>query len=91
MRLFTELLKDNPHFAKLKRELLTFSLYKKTVSLKSYKLKKVKAQKQCCGSWIFIPDPNFSILDPGSEFFIPDPGPGSTSKNLSILTQKNCF
>jgi hypothetical protein len=31
---------------------------------------------QCCGSGMFIPDPNF---------------PGSTSKNLSILTQKNSF
>jgi hypothetical protein len=35
---------------------------------------------QCCGSGMFIPDP-------GSDFFsIPDPG--STSKNLRILTQK---
>jgi hypothetical protein len=32
---------------------------------------------QCCESWMFIPDPNFSI-----------PYPGSASKNLSILTQK---
>jgi hypothetical protein len=38
-----------------------------------------------------------SVADPGSEFFpsriiiysIPDPG--SASKNLSILTPKNCF
>jgi hypothetical protein len=37
-----------------------------------------------------IPDPNFSIPDPGPEFFsIPDPG--SASKNLSILTPKNGF
>jgi hypothetical protein len=30
----------------------------------------------CCGSGMFIPDPNYSIPDPGSEFFpsrIPDP------------------
>ncbi len=31
---------------------------------------------QCCGSWVFIPDPNFSIPDPGSKrFWIPDPNP----------------
>ncbi len=42
---------------------------------------------QCCGSGMFIPDP-------GSDFFpsrIPDPNclhPGSSSKNLSILTPK---
>jgi hypothetical protein len=48
---------------------------------------------QCCGSGMFI-------LNPGSDFFpsrIPDPNclhPGSSSKNLSILTpkkQKNGF
>ncbi len=39
---------------------------------------------QCCGSGMFIPDPTF--FHPGSEFF----HPGST-KNLSILTQKNGF
>jgi hypothetical protein len=33
---------------------------------------------QCCGSGMFIPDPNF--FHPGSE-----------SKNLSILTKKNGF
>jgi hypothetical protein len=33
---------------------------------------------QCCGSGMFIPDPNFFH-------------PGSASKNLSILTQKNGF
>jgi hypothetical protein len=39
-----------------------------------------------CLSW--IPDPTF--FHPGSKFFsIPDPG--STLKNLRILTQKNCF
>jgi hypothetical protein len=38
---------------------------------------------------MFIPDPTFSIPDPGSELSpcrIPDPG--SSSKNLSILTPK---
>jgi hypothetical protein len=45
--------------------------------------------KQCGGSGMFIPDP-------GSDFFpsrIPDPNclhPGSSSKNLSILTPKKC-
>jgi hypothetical protein len=34
-----------------------------------------------------IPDPNFSIPDPGSEFFS-IPNPGSASKKLSIITQK---
>jgi hypothetical protein len=39
---------------------------------------------------MFIPDPNFSIIDPGSRVKnISDPGSGSASKNLSIfLTQK---
>ncbi len=42
---------------------------------------------QCCGSRMFIPDPNF--FHPGSQFKkIPDPGSGSLSKNLSILTPK---
>jgi hypothetical protein len=36
--------------------------------------------EQCCGYGMFIPDPTFSISDPGSA-----------SKNLSILTQKNGF
>jgi hypothetical protein len=39
-----------------------------------------------------IPDPNFSIPDPGSRVKkIPDPG--SASKNLStgIFNRKNCF
>ncbi len=40
---------------------------------------------QCCGSGMFIPDPNFFY--PGSKFFS-ILVPGSTSKNLSILTQK---
>ncbi len=34
--------------------------------------------RQCCGSGMFIPDPNFSY-------------PGSASKNLSILTPKKWF
>ncbi len=52
---------------------------------------------QCCGSEMFIPDPTFSIPVPGSEIFpsrFPDPKffhSGSTSKNLSILTQKIVF
>ncbi len=43
--------------------------------------------KQCCGSGMFIPDP-------GSNFFpsrirtVSIPDPGSSSKNLSILTRK---
>ncbi len=28
---------------------------------------------QCCGSGMFIPDPNFSIADPDPNFSIPDP------------------
>jgi hypothetical protein len=39
---------------------------------------------------MFIPDPNFSIPDPGSKK-IPDPGSESASKNLSIFNPKNCF
>jgi hypothetical protein len=40
---------------------------------------------QCCGSGMFIRDPNF--FHPGSRVKkIPDPG--SVSKNLSIFTQK---
>ncbi len=47
---------------------------------------------QCCGSGMFIPDPNFSIPGPGSRIKkIPDPGSGSASKNLSIFSPKNCF
>jgi hypothetical protein len=42
-----------------------------------------------CLSW--IPDPNFSIPDPGSRVKkIPDPGSGPASKNLSIFNPKNC-
>jgi hypothetical protein len=40
---------------------------------------------QCCGSVMFIPDPNFFL--PESEFF----HPGSASKTLVILTQKMVF
>jgi hypothetical protein len=48
-----------------------------------------KTSMQCCGS---IPDPNFSILDLESRVKkIPDPGSGSTSKNLSIFNQINWF
>jgi hypothetical protein len=40
------------------------------------------------GSW--IPDPGSQIH--GSKYFLPRiPDPGSTPKNLSILTPKNCF
>ncbi len=45
---------------------------------------------RCCRSGMFIPDPNFSIPDPGPKSF-PDPGSGSAYKNLSILNPKNCF
>jgi hypothetical protein len=41
---------------------------------------------QCCGSGMFIPDPNF--FHHGSRVKkLPDPGSASASKNLSILTQ----
>jgi hypothetical protein len=47
------------------------------------------AKNQCCGSGMFIPEPNFSILDPEPKVKkILDPESGSASKNLSILTQK---
>jgi hypothetical protein len=41
--------------------------------------------EQCCGSGMFIPDPNFFQLGTRVKKF---PDPGSASKNLSILTQK---
>jgi hypothetical protein len=42
--------------------------------------------KQCCGSWMFIPDPNFSKPDLGSRVKkISNPGFGSASKNLIIF------
>jgi hypothetical protein len=62
-----------------------------------------KSYKQCCGSGMFIPDPNFSIPDPGSEFFpsrIPNPKfpsriPGLGSririKEFKYFDPKNCF
>jgi hypothetical protein len=40
---------------------------------------------QCCRSAMFISELNFSIPDPG---FKKAPDAGSTTKNLSILTQK---
>ncbi len=43
------------------------------------------AVDQCCGSGMFIPDPNF--FHPGSEFF----PSGSAKKSLGILTQNNGF
>jgi hypothetical protein len=48
--------------------------------------------QQCCGSGMFIPDPGsdfFPSRIPDPNFSIPDPG--SASKNLSILTQKIGF
>jgi hypothetical protein len=45
---------------------------------------------QCCGPGMFIPDPNFSLPDPGSKKH-PDPGSESASKNISIFNPKNCF
>jgi hypothetical protein len=45
---------------------------------------------ECCGSGMFIPDPNFFIPDPGFRVNkIPDPGSGSASKNLRIYNPKN--
>ncbi len=42
---------------------------------------------QCCGSGMFIPDPTF--FHPGSRIrTVSIPDPGSSSKNLSILTPK---
>jgi hypothetical protein len=45
---------------------------------------------QCFGSGMFIPDPNFSIPDPGLKK-IPNPASGFALKNLSIFNLKNCF
>jgi hypothetical protein len=43
---------------------------------------------QCCGSGMFIPDPGSDFFPSRIQTFsIPDPG--SSSKNLSILTPKN--
>jgi hypothetical protein len=45
---------------------------------------------QCCGSWVFIPGPRF--FHPESRIRIFSiPYPGSTSKNLNILTQNGFF
>jgi hypothetical protein len=45
-----------------------------------------------CGSGMFIPDPGSDFFHPGSRFRIFSiPNPGSASKRLSILTQKNGF
>jgi hypothetical protein len=42
---------------------------------------------QCCGSGMFVPDPNF--FQSGSRVKkIPVPGSGSASKNLSIVYSK---
>ncbi len=55
-------------------------------------------ENKCCGSGMFIPDPNFSIPDQGSKRFrIPDPGvkkapdPGSGSATLSTMTGFDLF
>ncbi len=51
-----------------------------------------KTIMQCCGSGMFIPDPNFSLPNRGSRVKkIPDPGSDSASKNLSTFNPKNCF
>ncbi len=65
----------------------TYSLWIEHIDL--YEILK-PSLNQSCGSGMFIPDPNFSIPDPGSRVKnISDPGSGSASKNLSIfLTQK---
>ncbi len=49
---------------------------------------------QCCGSGMFIPDPDPTFFHPGSDIFpsriqtVSIPDPGSASTNLSILTPK---
>ncbi len=48
---------------------------------------------QCCGSGMFLPDPESEFFHPGSGSRIhikkiPDPGSGCASKILSILTRK---
>ncbi len=53
----------------------------------------VPTKKQCCGSRMFIPDPNFSIPDPVP---IPDPNffhPGSRIRNnkFKYFNPKDCF
>jgi hypothetical protein len=44
-------------------------------------------KKQCCGSEMFIPDPNISIPGPGYRI-IKIPDSGSASKNSNIFTPK---
>jgi hypothetical protein len=47
---------------------------------------------QCCGSGMFIPDPGSEFFHLGSRIKkIPDPGSGSSSKNINIFNNKNCF
>ncbi len=47
---------------------------------------------QCCGSGMLSWIPILSIPDPRSSVKkIPDPGSGSTSKNLSFINAKKCF
>jgi hypothetical protein len=44
---------------------------------------------QCCGSGIFIPDPNFSIPNPGSKrFLIPDP---HQHQRINVFLTKKLF
>ncbi len=49
----------------------------------SYTIYKASACFQCCGSGMFIPHPIFHSRIPEPNFSIPDPG--SASKNLNIL------
>jgi hypothetical protein len=47
--------------------------------------------EQCCGSEMFIPEPDF-YPDPGSRVKkAPDPGFGSATKNLSIFNTRNGY
>jgi hypothetical protein len=48
------------------------------------------SKNQCCGTGMLISDPNFSHSESRIKK-IPDPGSGSASNNLSILSPKNCF
>jgi hypothetical protein len=49
-----------------------------------------KSFLHCCGSGMFIPDPTF--FHPGSRIrTVSIPDPGSSSKNLSILTPKKAI
>ncbi len=43
---------------------------------------------KCCGSGMFIPDPNFSHLDRGSRVEkIPDPGSRSVPREFIVVTE----